>query len=103
MKKFIIMLGVWLVFGILNFLFIYLKYRKEIKMAKFELVHICVMFVIFCLAGLPVTIMEIFNLWEVEEESGDSDGKTKEECIKKRVKELEGAKESINIFLRHFI
>lgn len=102
MNKFMIILSLWLLFGFFNFLFIYLKYRKEIKMAKFESVHICVMFIIFCLAGFPVAIMEIFNLWEDEEENEDSDEKTEKERITKRVKELEEAKESINMFLRRF-
>ena len=60
MAKISTMISVWLWGGIFFFIYLYFKSRKEIKKAKLESIHLCVIFTICCFAGLPVALKEFF-------------------------------------------
>ena len=103
MVKLTTMLSVWLWGGIFVFLFLYFSYRKEIKEAELESIHLCIIFTICCFVGLPAAVIEIFGLWEDDEEdSEDFAEETEEEYSRKRVEDLKEMKETIDIILSHF-
>lgn len=106
MAKFTTMLSVWLWIGIFVFLYLYLCCRKEIKIAELESVHLCVIFFICCLAGPPIAVIELLDLFKNEEEDEDCneslDEEIEEEYNKKVVKQLEEIKDRIDLLLKHF-
>ena len=103
MVKLTTMLSVWLWGGIFVFLFLYISHRKEIKEAELESVHLCVIFTICCFVGLPAAVIEIFGLWEDDEEdSEDFAEETEEQYSRKRVEDLKEMKKTIDIILSHF-
>ena len=103
MVKLTTMLSVWLWGGIFVFLFLYFSHRKEIKEAELESIHLCIIFTICCFVGLPAAVIEIFGLWEDDEEENEgSDRETDEEYSRKRVEDLKEMKETIDIILSHF-
>ena len=107
MAKFTTMLSVWLWIGIFVFLYLYLRSRKEIKIAELESVHLCVIFFICCLAGPPIAVIELFDLFKNDEEEDEDcneslDEETEEEYNKKVVMQLEEIKDRIDLLLKHF-
>lgn len=56
MPKLTIMLSAWLWAGIFSFLYFFFYCKKEIKKAELDSVHLCVLFFIFCFAGIPILI-----------------------------------------------
>lgn len=60
-------------------------------------------FTLCCFVGLPAAVIEIFELWEDDEEENEgSDRETDEEYSRKRVEDLKEMKETIDIILSHF-
>lgn len=108
MAKFTTMLSVWLWGGIFVFLYLYFHSRKEIKIAKLESIHLCVIFTICCFVGLPAAIMEIFNLWgdeedeEFDEDCEYTDEELEEKYSREAVEDLENIKNEIDLFLSCF-
>ncbi len=104
MVKITTMISVWLWGGIFFFLYLYFKSRKEIKKAKLESIHLCIIFTLCCFVGLPVALKEFFDFGGDEEEDGEEDISDNEEsedgCDEVIVEYLENIKDEIDSFLR---
>ena len=103
MAKISTMISVWLWGGIFFFLYLYFKSRKEIKKAGLDSIHLCILFFICCLVGLPVALKEFFDFGG-KEESDDEDISDKEEseddCDEVIVEYLENIRDEIDSFLK---
>lgn len=99
MVKISTMISVWLWGGIFSFIYLYFKSRKEIKIAGLESVHLCVIFIIFAFAGVPIFLMDFFN-FEREEENENIEIFEDEELDYDE--ELEELKEIIELILISF-
>ena len=97
MVKISTMISVWLWGGIFVFLHLYFKSRKEIKIAGLESIHLCVIFIIFAFAGVPIFLMDFFN-FDREEENENIEVFEDEELVEK----LEELKETIDLLLLSF-
>lgn len=56
MLKLTTMISAWLWAGIFSFLYFFFICKKEIKKAELDSVHLCVLFFVFCFAGIPMLI-----------------------------------------------
>lgn len=105
MVKISTMISVWLWGGIFVFLHLYFKSRKEIKIAGLESVHLCVIFIIFAFAGVPIFLMDFFN-FDREEENENievfEDENEELDYDEELVEELEELKEIIELILISF-
>lgn len=103
MVKISTMISVWLWGGIFVFLHLYFKSRKEIKIAGLESIHLCVIFIIFAFAGVPIFLMDFFN-FDREEENENIEIFEDEELDydEELVEELEELKEIIELILISF-
>lgn len=99
------MISVWLWGGIFSFIYLYFKSRKEIKIAGLESVHLCVIFIIFAFAGVPIFLMDFFN-FDREEENENievfEDENEELDYDEELVEELEELKEIIELILISF-
>lgn len=102
------MISVWLWGGIFSFIYLYFKSRKEIKIAELESIHLCVIFIIFAFAGVPIFLMDFFNFEREEENENieifeDEEDENEElDYDEELVEKLEELKETINLLLLSF-
>lgn len=102
MVKISTMISVWLWGGIFVFLHLYFKSRKEIKIAGLESVHLCVIFIIFAFAGVPIFLMDFFNFEREEENENIEIFEDEEDENEELVEKLEELKETIDLLLLSF-
>lgn len=78
----------WLWAGIFLFIYLVLSSKKEIEEAELESLHLCVIFIICSIFGVPILFYGIFN--------------NKKSDSRRKVELLEEIKEDIDILLAFF-
>ncbi|WP_427042604.1 hypothetical protein HUW86_08415 (plasmid) [Fusobacterium sp. SB021] len=67
MPKLTTMISVWLWAGIFGFIYTIFYYWKEIKKAKLDTIHFCVLFLIFCFGGIFLFITALISCLKKED------------------------------------